>query len=754
MSSKILLFLGIQQDVGFVPRLKTLVGGATVYVLTAPISTITEVVLYCKQRNITGVFTTSHTLLQKLVGTTRKVTLDDWAGSYIEYMDIEFVFIDPLIQLVTVPHADFVTRRYISKLTSPQDWNTVPKFDWCILEPATYNELLQRYSKAFAIAVDIETVRENLAISCIGFTGIFISLDGTTTTHSLVIPMDSTYNLEAARRFCALEVPKILQNGKYDASYLARFNIIMYGYYWDTANLFHSWYSELPKDLAYLGAFFIRKAQYWKDLADTNDMQQYYLYNAKDTWNTALVWIEMMLQMPTYARDNYLMEFPLVYPCHLSEMIGLKRDTEKFAVARAELDTELNRLQCSLDTMLGVTKGTNFNVNSPPQMKALLKILGCADLTSADETNLKKASWRHPLNARILDTIIDIRELRKRKSTYLRTDADITKTSPRGYKEYKGRILYALNPHGTDTGRLASREHHFWCGLQIQNIPRGKEVKQTISADTNFMLMECDLRQAESRDTAYVAGEENLILAVTGTDDFHSVNASKFFGVGYETIFDNKTGKTLNKKLRDLAKRVNHGANYNMGASVMVETMGQEKILEAKKLLNLPVGYAFKDVAEHLLAAFHKTYPRLRSIFYVGVVRDIKLTGVLVGATGWTRRCFSNPDKSKPALNAYIAHVPQSLNAMVLNKAYMNVFYKIALNPEYSNNFRLNAQIHDSILFQIREGHSYIGALVLAEMQIPVTVKGYDGKTRTFTVPADLKAGADGRGSKYWSDTE
>jgi hypothetical protein len=39
-------------------------------------------------------------------------------------------------------------------------------------------------------------------------------------------------------------------------------------------------------------------------------------------------------------------------------------------------------------------------------------------------------------------------------------------------------------------------------------------------------------------------------------------------------------------------------------------------------------------------------------------------------------------------------------------------------------------------------------------MEIPVTIVGYDSITRTFTVPAAIKAGKDGKGSKYWSETE
>ena len=110
--------------------------------------------------------------------------------------------------------------------------------------------------------------------------------------------------------------------------------------------------------------------------------------------------------------------------------------------------------------------------------------------------------------------------------------------------------------------------------------------------------------------------------------------------------------------------------------------------------------------------------------------------------------------ENKHVRNSYVAHVPQSLNAMVLNKAFLKVFYEIAMHPTHSKNFKLLAQIHDSILFQFRVGHSYLCKMVQKAMEIPVTVKGYDGVVRTFTVPAAIKAGPDGLGSKYWSDTE
>jgi hypothetical protein len=108
----------------------------------------------------------------------------------------------------------------------------------------------------------------------------------------------------------------------------------------------------------------------------------------------------------------------------------------------------------------------------------------------------------------------------------------------------------------------------------------------------------------------------------------------------------------------------------------------------------------------------------------------------------------------KPQFNAYAAHCPQSANAIRLDEAFLRVFIDLAIHPIHRNNFRLLAQIHDSIFFEFRKGHEYLVEEVRKRMEIPVTVTGCDGKTRTYTVPAAAKAGKDGKGALRWSETE
>lgn len=795
INTESLIFWGTREDETYLTYLKGCVGSATVHLRLDSVASVSQAVLVCKQKRTTKIISTSLDLLKALLKWDKKAapSLKSYAGSYFKIpasqlydQDIEVVFVQPLKQLVTVNFGNFMAKRQITKLTKPDSWFIPTAFNgYTLLTPAKEADLYEQFLSSFLIAVDVETVRDYAQIKCISYTGFFedsTHQSGMKST-SVELALDSEWALAVMRKWNNLAAPKVLQNGKYDIAYFFRYRAPLYNYLYDTATMMHCMYSELPKDLGFLNSFFIREAFYWKDLADTTDLDTYYRYNSLDTWGTGNTFLAMLLEAAPYAISNYVLEFPLIFPCHMCEMRGIKRDMTKMSAAIAKQEAVIASKQASLNKILGVPAGKNFNVKSPPQMKSLFKILGCSDLTSQDEKNLKKARFRHPFNARVLNLVSDIREARTLIEKYLQTG-----DKAKEFHNFDGTgdmVLYCLNPHGTDSGRLASKEHHFWLGLQIQNIPAGGEVKCTLQSRDGFRLAECDLEQAESRDTAYVSGDEKLIDAVEFSPDFHSANASAFFGVPFELIFDAATHKKLDVALRDLAKRVNHGANYNMGAYILLETMGEEKVLQARRLLNLPRLWSLKRVCEFLLERFHATYPKIAGVFYKGMVKEVTTTRKLTCPAWhhswedkmdvletikvndiyeveypkqnvWTRYCFGRPDTNKSDLNSYISHHPQSLNAMTLNRAFLTVFNDIAMHPIHSKNFILYAQIHDSILFDYREGHEYLCDMVKERMEIPLTVKAFDGKIRTFVVPAAIKNGSkSAKGyATYWSETE
>jgi hypothetical protein len=176
-----------------------------------------------RERKTKHVCVTNQKLLSRLLGRQddrKQPTLDDYAGSIIERGGLEYLILNPVEHLATVPYGKFLYDRYLSKFTKPDTWFPVPKFTWEIAHPDRLDSLYLSFSGADYISVDIETVKENLAITCVGYCGIwFDRARNTFRLHTIVIPCRSDYDLAWIRKFNALKVPKIFQNGKYDNAY-------------------------------------------------------------------------------------------------------------------------------------------------------------------------------------------------------------------------------------------------------------------------------------------------------------------------------------------------------------------------------------------------------------------------------------------------------------------------------------------------------------------------------------------------------
>ena len=748
---KILLCL-TRADAPYVNFLKPIISGrAETAISIADPETVHEVVLLAKKHKCSCVATSSEKLLRLLLyPLTKEVSIENYAGSIIKKHDVEFLVIQPLEQLASTSTGKFLAKRYFSKFIEPSKFISFPELSWEVLFEHRYEHWIERAANADFISIDIETVIDHpqRIIACVGFTMVNLA---TFSFETVVIPMDSLDNVAVCKILCESPAPKLFQNGKYDNSYLLRYNICVYNWLFDTINLFHSWYSELPKRLDFVTSFSLRDAIYWKNESSVAyTKEQYYGYNARDAHNTACAWISLLSEAPEWALRNYTAEFLLVFPCLLAELTGLVRDND---FMERELERFENRLDTRLESIRKLVGDPTYNPSSSQQTLRLIHLLGCKNLTSSDKQAMDKAKYAHPLNQRILSEVEDYRKDRKLVSSYLR-DKD---AKGGGSKSWNGRIYFSLSPSGTDTSRLACKESSFWCGWQIQNIPRDRDdiqIKGGIVSDDGFYFGEGDYSQAEARDTAYLSGDTNLIAAVDDESrDFHGHNAAAFFGIPYDQIVESSfeeelhewIHKVLNKPVRQLSKNTNHGSNYNMGPGVMLDTMGIRNVIRAQVLLKLPVQWSPIQVCAFLLARYEKTYPIVKGDWYEKVKTDVATTQLLVGPTGWTRYCFGNPSSNKRDLNRYVAHPPQSLNAQCLNAAYLRVLN----NVWYPNreNFKLGPQIHDSILFQYRIGHEHLAFMVRDAMEFSIPVKDTFGITRNLSIPIDLKGG-----SNRWSE--
>lgn len=696
-----------------------------------------SIAMAAKKAQATLVITTSFAAF-KLAYPLAEGNMKDNFGTVVEFPGIggdkiRLIFVPSFLTIYTQNYGAFLLDTYCSKLSKGGICRKDP-FSWRFVTPSTINQdVLEINSKAFLMAVDIETSKEDLKITSCSYTWAY-DCDGIVKTKTLVVkcsPEEYPFCIDAIRMLNNTKVAKVMQNGKYDAAYFVRFNAPIRNWLYDTHNMMHCMFPELPKDLSFISSFFLEDFTFWKDESGRN----LYEYNAKDTHNTIWTFMAQLQYIEKhhceYAYKNYLMEFPIVFPGLSCGLDGFFVDEERRLTLRAK---EVKKYEEALARIQFLLDEPDFNPGSPKQVAQLMLRMKYTKAKNTSEKELIKFADASPLNKLLVDLILEYRGAVKAVSTYF----DMSLLNQR--------LLYSCDPAGTETGRMASTGSAFWCGTQIQNIPL--YARAMIRADEGWELIAVDKAQSESYCTGYISQDTNLIHTVTTSPDFHCANASMFFGVKFEALYDvnepDPENRVLNKPLRKLAKPVNHGANYNMGPDVLVDTMGVKEVIKARKLLNLPMTYSPKDVATYLLAKFDQTYPRIRGDWYKEIIEEVVKTGKLyIPAVGWTRRTFLKPLKSKPDLNAAVAHKPQSLSVHLVNKAFFRIWRELQLG-KYRGKFRLKAQVHDEIVSQVRpEIRDQAAEEVAQIMVIPTEVNG-----RIMTIPSTIAKGV------YWNEAK
>lgn len=695
----------------------------------------TEVAMLARKHEVDGVICSQQSLLQAALRAQvdfipppgkKQLTLDDYAGSWLTLpFDVPMLVINSLIRLHTIPYEKFVLDRYLSKFTKPARWYPQTEFKWKQVHEHTTDEALAIIGAADLLAIDIETPGDaDRRIELVGYATYNFA---TKQSHCFVVHFTSEWAWRFVQKANKSRAQKIFQNGQYDNTYFARWNCLPDNWLWDTLTLMHCWYSELPKRLDFITAFALRRMRYWKDDGKSGSMEDKMRYNAMDCWATLNSFLSLISEIPDWAMQNYLIEFPMNFPSLNAALEGVRVDMAEFQKVVIDKNAEAEAI---LSRARHILSAPAFNPRSPVQMKKLFTVLGVGSLPDTGKASMLKARAASPLNEFILGIVVQYKEAATLISNYLDED-----------KLWNDRWYYAIDPAGTDTGRSASKSSAFWCGDSIQKIPRGDKIKRFLCSDPGWLLAEADKAQSEARCVGYMAGDTKLIALVESSHDYHAWNAQQFFGISYELIYDEATGRTLLKDLRDLSKRTNHGANYNMGAAVMLDTMGPKKAAEAKRLLKLPLKMKLIQVCEYLLNQYAATYPNVKGLFYDTIISAIEITSKLVSPLGWTRFFFAKPSrKNKPALNAAVAHGPQNLSVSILNKEWY-IIWRATVYGDLRNKVRIKAQIHDSIFFQYRA--DFDPKKVLAMMHTPVQVTGADGVTRTMLIPSDLKCGAD-----------
>ena len=197
--------------------------------------------------------------------------------------------------------------------------------------------------------------------------------------------------------------------------------------------------------------------------------------------------------------------------------------------------------------------GEEFNLNSPPQLRAILyeKLqLSPGKKTpkgqlSTDASVLEKLRDVHP----IVDAILSWRELDKLNSTYL--DALPKQVDPRD-----ARVHTTFNQTGAATGRLSSTNPN------LQNIPvrgeLGRQIRRAfVPGSKDQLLLVADYSQIELRVLAHLADDEGLKAAFESGTDIHTATSARVFGLPEDQV---------DPATRSRAKMINYGLAYGMNA--------------------------------------------------------------------------------------------------------------------------------------------------------------------------------------------
>ncbi|HKH05477.1 MAG TPA: DNA polymerase I [Acidimicrobiales bacterium] len=357
-------------------------------------------------------------------------------------------------------------------------------------------------------------------------------------------------------------------------------------------------------------------------------------------------------------------EVPLVRVLARMEAVGVGVDADELRRLRDQLNSQVE----SYRAQIYEDAGTEFNVNSTPQMREILfDKLGLTPQKktktgySTDAASLERLAGQHP----IIEHLLAYREVEKLRSTY--GDGLLAEVAP------DGRIHATFNQTVARTGRLSSDQPN------LHNIPvrseLGRTFRRAFVPAPGCELLVADYNQIELRCIAHLAEDPGLVEAFVSRRDIHTETAARVFGVEPADV-------TIDQ--RSKAKMVSYGLAYGMEAY----GLGTR--------LNIPT-----SEAAVILDAYFTAFPAVKDYMdrTVAEARERGYTETLFG------RRRQIPELQSPNVRIRQAGERQAMNAGIQGLA-ADIF-KVALVridqalQGAGMQSRLILQVHDEVLLDV-----------------------------------------------------
>ncbi len=465
----------------------------------------------------------------------------------------------------------------------------------------------------------------------------------------------------------------VLQNFKYDYQIIKNNFDIELKLYADTMIMAWLLNSDKPVGMDKLAMkYFNHKTIAFKDVVkkgedfsnvDLNKAKDYASEDAFITFMLYAVLNNELIKNETLSNLATDLEFPFTYVLSAMQEKGIKVDIEFLEELKIKSLEHTNELTQAIYNLAGV----EFNINSPKQLGEILfeKLnLPPSKKTktgySTGEPVLIKLKDEHEIVAKILE----YREAFKLQSTYIEPLLVL------GKENEHNRIHTSFLQTGTATGRLSSKNPN------LQNIPvrttAGRMIRNAFVAKDGYKLLSIDYSQIELRLLAHFSKDEALVEAFRSGADIHTQTAIQIFG------------EDEAKEKRNVAKSINFGLLYGMGAKKLGETLG----IPSKE-------------AKVYIEKYFEAFPTIKT--YMQSIQEKAVeTGFVTTLFGRQRHFdFAN---AAPMLKA--GFLRESVNTVFqgsaadLIKASMLEVHNI-----YKDNKEVNMllQIHDELIFEIKE---------------------------------------------------
>jgi len=389
------------------------------------------------------------------------------------------------------------------------------------------------------------------------------------------------------------------------------------------------------------------------------------------------------------------------------EKAGIKLDI-KFL---ADLSKKLNSRILELENKIYKLAGISFNINSSQQLSEILfkklnisidglrKTPGGVISTAAPE--LQKLKGKH----KIIDLILDYRELMKLKTTYVDTLPKLV--------DNKTRIHTVYHQLGTTTGRLSSSDPN------LQNIPArgqwGEKIRKAFIAEKGYKLLSADYSQIELRIAACLAKDKKMLSAFKKNQDIHKITAAEVNNVSLEKVTD---------KMRFEAKALNFGVLYGMSVVGFSEAAGISRE-RAKKFIDEYM-HDFIGIAKYV----EKTKKEAKKKGYVETV---------LGRRRYLPQINSSDFLMRHASERMAINMPVQGTAADIMKVAM-----IKLVKGLPQEARLLLQVHDELVLEVKEDKIKETAEIVKDtMENVLNQQIFKSVKSIFKIPlkADIKVG-------------